>query len=747
MPDSPFTFIPTEVSAYYAARVPNLKEARGGERRGPCPVHSGKHDNFAVNPETGEAFCHSQCGRGWDLIGLEEALTGTEFKTAKAEVFRIIGRADSSRSNSPAHPRITATYDYTDEAGLLLFQSVRLVPKDFRQRRPKPGGGWIWDLRGVRLVLYRLPKLLKRDTETVFVCEGEEDVHCLEAWGLLGTCNPMGAGKWCAEFADALRGRSVVILPDNDEAGKKHAAVIGAALLGVASSVRFVEFPGLPEKGDVRDWRNSGGTFEQFRELIDAVTPVDAAALVELRARWSIASKGSLKVTPETKPLQAGSLTTRCLSDVEAKPVHWLWPSRIARGKLTIIAGNPGLGKSQITASIAAIVTTGGRWPADRQQCKCGEVLFLSAEDDPADTLRPRLEAAGADLSRIHFVDGVTVGYSGDGSRTDRAFSLQADVQALGSKLAELGNVAFVVIDPITAYLGDTDSHKNADVRNLLAPLSELAARHDTAIIGVSHLNKAAGAQALMRITGSLAFVAAARAAYLVTPDPDDKTRRLFLPLKNNLGPDATGLAFCIEGATVESSAGPLETSRILWDSEPVPMTADEAMGAERGPGGRSALDTAIDWLRQVLAVGAMPADEVFDRANAEGIAKKTLQRASKALGTLKTKLAMTGGWSWSLPPKVAKTVEDAHNSRMATFEEFGHLRETDSCERLQGGSDRTDLCARCGRNDWRWDGTAWVCAGCGTPGPKPTGGSQAVSPVDCGAADEPPMSRVETSE
>jgi hypothetical protein len=114
-----------------------------------------------------------------------------------------------------------------------------------------------------------------------------------------------------------------------------------------------------------------------------------------------------------------------------------------------------------------------------------------------------------------------------------------------------------------------------------MAPLSELAARHEVAIIGVSHMNKAAGTQALMRVSGSLAFVAAARAAYLVTKDPQDKNRRLFLPMKNNLGPDGTGLAFQIEGATVASTAGPLETSRVVWASDPVTVTADEAMEAE----------------------------------------------------------------------------------------------------------------------------------------------------------------------
>jgi len=144
-----------------------------------------------------------------------------------------------------------------------------------------------------------------------------------------------------------------------------------------------------------------------------------------------------------------------------------LWPNRIARGKLTIIAGNPGLGKSQVTASIAAVVTTGGQWPVDRSRADIGNVLFLTAEDDPADTLRPRLEAAGANLRRVHIVEGVVAGYTGDGSQRSRTFCLSADLQALETKLAEMKDVALLVVDPITAFLGDTDSHKNADVRGI----------------------------------------------------------------------------------------------------------------------------------------------------------------------------------------------------------------------------------------------------------------------------------------
>jgi hypothetical protein len=213
----------------------------------------------------------------------------------------------------------------------------------------------------------------------------------------------------------------------------------------------------------------------------------------------------------------------------------------------------------------------------------------------------------------------------------------------------------------------------------MLAPLIELAARHNTAIIGESHLTKAAGAQAqaMMRVTGSLAFVAAARAAYLVTSDPQDQTRRLFLPMKNNLGPDATGLAFRIEPATVQTPAGPMATSLILWQPEPVSVTADEVMAQAARPEETSALTEAMDWLREVLGDGAISAKDVTREAADAGISNRTLRRAADEVGVTRAKSGMRGGWTWSLPaPKVAKPPEDVQAKTSDTFGNLGHLRE-----------------------------------------------------------------------
>ena len=324
----------------------------------------------------------------------------------------------------------------------------------------------------------------------------------------------------------------------------------------------------------------------------------------------------------------------RRLSDVRAFPIRWLWPGRIARGKVSMIAGHPGLGKSQITAALAAVVTTGGRWPVDGASCERGRVILLNAEDDAADTIRPRLEAAGAALDYCEVLDAVSTGVGPDGREATRGFSLKVDVGVLDELLTARKDVALVVIDPITAYLAGVDSHVNADVRAVLAPLGELAVRHGVAIICVSHLNKggAATSEALLRVSGSLAFVAAARAAFIVAKDPEDSARRLFVPAKNNIGKDASGLAFSIESCALP---GGIETSRILWESEPVSITADDVMTPPRDEGDRTMTDEAVDLLRDVLSAGRVLARDIKRRAGEAGITDKALRTARERLGVV----------------------------------------------------------------------------------------------------------------
>ena len=214
-------------------------------------------------------------------------------------------------------------------------------------------------------------------------------------------------------------------------------------------------------------------------------------------------------------------LVTRRASDITPQEIRWLWPQRIALGKLSLIAGDPGLGKSLLSLRIAAIVSRGGLWPVDQTQSPPGSVLIVSAEDGADDTIVPRLAAAGADLSKIHILDHVRV-LGADGKPLDRELSLESDIAWVEKTIADLDDCRLVIVDPISAYLGKVDSHRNTEVRAVLGPLAKLAGRLDVAIQAVSHLNKSAGDSAAYRVVGSIAFSAAVRGSLLVVKDRDD---------------------------------------------------------------------------------------------------------------------------------------------------------------------------------------------------------------------------------
>ena len=346
-------------------------------------------------------------------------------------------------------------------------------------------------------------------------------------------------------------------------------------------------------------------------------------------------------------------LDLRRVAEITPRPVRWLWPGRIARGKVTVLAGHPGLGKSQAALAIAAIVTTGGRWPVDGAPAECGSAVILSAEDDAEDTIRPRLAAAGADLARCHVI-GAVHDRDATGRETRRGFSILEDLPRLAVALDAIGGAALAVIDPITAYLGSTDSHRNAEVRAALAPLAELAAQYRVAVLAISHLRKSLDGEAILRVSGSLAFVAAARAAYVVTRDPGDATRRLLLPAKNNLGDDRTGYAYRIEPTTV---TGGIATSRIVWAPDVVTVTADEAMATPREADAprRSVAET---WLGEILADGPVPVRRIEAEAKEAGMSWATVRRAAEGLEIVTEKTGYEAGWAWRLPNEAGAEIE-----------------------------------------------------------------------------------------
>jgi len=258
MTSTGITFSRSEIAIYYRARIKDLN-TKNAEWRAACPIHRGERESFAIDPQTGQWYCHAACGRGGDLLDFEIELTGANFKTAKAEVFRIIGREEDAK------PRIVAEYDYTDEFGTVLYQVCRFEPKTFKQRRPDGNGGWRWGLADVRRVPYHLVELI--ESPIILIAEGERDVDVLREFGFAATCNSGGAGKWRPEFNSLFAGREVCIIPDADPPGWKHALDVARNLVGIAAKLQMMELPGAK---DPAEWFAQGHSELELIELLEA---------------------------------------------------------------------------------------------------------------------------------------------------------------------------------------------------------------------------------------------------------------------------------------------------------------------------------------------------------------------------------------------------------------------------------------------------------------------------------------------
>lgn len=333
-----------------------------------------------------------------------------------------------------------------------------------------------------------------------------------------------------------------------------------------------------------------------------------------------------------SKPKSKGRLIARSFDTIEPREIEWLWKDRLPLGKFSLLAGDPGNGKTFMTCDLMARITNGEAFP-DGSRLKQGEAAILSAEDDPEDTLLPRLLAHGADPRRVHCIEPL---YH-DGGGSEQVLALDEQAPLIADFFAEHPELRLLVIDPLDAFCGEADGHKGGEVRRMLAPLTKLIADHGVCLLGIKHLSKRDGSS-LNRIGGSIAFVAAARVAWRLGPDPDEPSRRLVLPVKCNIA-QPTGMAFALEG----------EPPRLQWEADPVLISADELDDADDTP-----RDEAERWLRGKLADGAEKAANILKAAKADGISERTLRRAKKTLFVASDRVG--GGWLWSLPdaPAVA---------------------------------------------------------------------------------------------
>ena len=367
-------------------------------------------------------------------------------------------------------------------------------------------------------------------------------------------------------------------------------------------------------------------------------------------------------------------------ASLKPEPIRWLWPGWLARGKLHVMAGAPGTGKTTLAMDFAAAVSAARAFPSGWRPNR-GSVLVWSGEDDPADTLVPRLLAAGADLSRVRFVGEVRE----NGERYP--FDPARDVQKLAAACAGIGDVSLLIVDPLVSAVSG-DSHKNAEVRRGLAPLVDLAVRLDAALLGITHYSKGtAGRDPLERVSGSLAFGALARVVFGTVRqevEEGEATRMMLARAKSNIGPDGGGFLYAFEQAPL-ADHGDIVTSRIVWGNA-VEGTARELL-AEPEPNA-SPVDDADDFLLDLLAGHRLPVKDVYREAEAAGYSRDQMKRAKARIGVEAVKEGGEFGgkgaqWFWRLTPtREHETHKGAHKKECSLVETplpcGGEARPTD---------------------------------------------------------------------
>ena len=558
-----------------------VKQTGSNQWQAQCPAHDDRKPSLSISEGTdGKLLVHCKAGCTFesvmDALGHE---TKEAFMNSKMEAFK----------GDP----IAKKYPYYDENGRILYYVCRTTAKQFPPQTPDGK----FRLNGSRRVLYRLPELLK-STEQVFLVEGEKDVDNLRSLGLTSTTNMGGAKAWRKEYTNSLHGRDIVILPDNDDAGHKWGKAVEYFLKGVAKTVKVVELPDLKETQDVSDWLDNGGTKEKLLEIVKQT------------------GKSNIKL----------SLTP--ISEVESEEIEWFWHNKIPDNAFTIISGDPGVSKSFLTVFMAAHVTTGTAWPdCPDIPVEKGSVVLFSEEDHPAKIIKPRLEAHGADVSKVFIIDG---------DSTKEVFDLTKHLKWLENQFEMAPNFRMVVLDPVTAYLGDINENSNTDVRSVLSPLAALAAKHGVTIIGINHHNKRQDMSYLYRGLGSTAFVAQARSVWAVVIDKDDRETRIFCPVKANYCVNPTGLKYrIIDGA-------------LAFDPEPWTGHIDDMIESNNDK--QFKVDNAADWLKERLGDSEVPANDIYTDGEGTGYNRDLLNRAKSKINVESNKNGFGGQWTWRLP-------------------------------------------------------------------------------------------------
>jgi putative DNA primase/helicase len=634
---------------------------RGERLESRCPSHDDRSPSLSVGRGTKQPVvfhCHAGCHPETITKALD--LSWAELCEPRSNGHGRLGEA-------------LAEYHYTDEGGRQLFRVVRYPDKQFRQHAADGAGGWRPKLGDARRVLYRLPDVAAaiEGGEEVWLVEGEKDADRLRTEGVVATCNPMGAGSWRPDYTATLAGAAVNLVADRDPEGYRHAHQVAAVLGAAGATVTVLE----PATGkDISDHLAAGLALDDLA-VVDLATiivdPPPAPGHASGNGRASSNGAGHR----DRVLLAAGVTRAR---------VEWLWPGRLPVGKLVMLDGDPDQGKSTLSLDFAARLSAGRPMPDGHELEGAAPTLVLSAEDGLADTIVPRLAAAGADLDQVHI--WTEVGDTDpDGDPRYRPPVIPGDLDRLAHHVRSIG-ARLVIVDVLMAYLdGAVNSHHDQDIRRVLHALSVIAERTKATILILRHLNKSGGGKALYRGGGSIGIIGAARSGLLAAKHPEDPNRKVLAVHKHNLAEPAPALLYEIVSSQLHHCGA------IRWLG-PTAIDADALMEMPRnddGEDGALPRRQAIEFLRDLLTGRSMSVQDVKKEAIGAGLSWATVRRAQSQLGIKPEHHGRPTDseqwWEWSLPaPKVLTDPQDAHRPGVEHLGESEHLGDdTDRDGRL----------------------------------------------------------------
>jgi len=539
-----------------------------------------------------------------------------------------------------------ALHTYTDASGVPSYYRIRCKHPDTKDKWIRPfhqnGSGFEFGEPKFQngKPLYALHRIANNPEAIVWITEGATSAESTD---------------W-----KPLRGKIIKIFPDNDDAGKSYAGIVASILLSMECTVSCVDV----DKLDL----GTGDDVIQWLETHPGASAADIEALPILERVNAVQSdSGASSVLPTKEIVQI-----TCAADIKPEPIRWLWDGWLARGKFHILAGEAGTGKTTIAIALAATISIGGRFP-DGTRSPVGNVLIWSGEDSAEDTLVPRLLAAGADRSRIHFIGNVQYGDE------IRSFDPSTDIPAMLEAAARIGDISLLIVDPVVNAVA-CDSHKNGEVRRALQPLVDFGEELGCAVLGITHFTKnTKGKEPLERVTGSLAFGALPRIVLVTAKITEgETTRRIFCRAKSNIGVDHGGFEYDLYQKEINECEG-IFSSYALW-GKAVEGSARELLAEAEYDNNDSEVAGAERFLRDLLADGAMPYKEIEQDYKGEGYSLSTIKKAKKRLGVISKKGGMAGGWSWSLPDRNHEEVyegdEEAQQNSVNPFGEDEPLRK-----------------------------------------------------------------------